>query len=73
MQDIGKILVFVGIATVVIGALLWSGRFPNWLGRLPGDLSYQNNNGGFSFYFPITTCILISVVLSLLSWLLRKG
>ncbi|HEX7928427.1 MAG TPA: DUF2905 domain-containing protein [bacterium] len=41
-----------------------------WLGRLPGDVSIQRES--FSFYFPITTCIVLSVVLSLLFWLFRR-
>jgi len=51
--------------------LLW--KFPGWfgwMGRLPGDISVQKGN--FSFYFPIVTCIVISVVLTLLSWLFRR-
>jgi len=44
----------------------WSGRGLGWLGRLPGDISYQS--GDFRFYFPVTTCVLVSVVLTLLAW-----
>jgi len=72
MQDLGKYLVVLGLVIAVAGAWLWSGRGFGWLGKLPGDISYQNQNGDFRAYFPITTCILISVVLSLLGWLMRR-
>ena len=57
-------LVIAGLLIAAIGALLWSGLGKGWLGRLPGDIHYTKNN--FSFYFPLTTSILISVVLTLL-------
>jgi hypothetical protein len=71
VQDIGRIVMIVGIILAIGGALLW--RFPGWfgwVGRLPGDISVQKGN--FSFYFPLVTCILISVILTLLSWLFRR-
>jgi Protein of unknown function (DUF2905) len=71
VQDIGRIVMIIGIILAIGGALLW--RFPGWfgwLGRLPGDISVQKGN--FSFYFPLVTCILISVILTLLSWLFRR-
>ena len=68
--SIGKVLIFAGIALILIGALVtFSGKMP-WLGKLPGDISIQKN--GFSLYFPITTSIIISVVLSLILILIRK-
>lgn len=70
MQDFGKIVVIIGLVLVAVGAWLWSGRGLGWLGRLPGDISYQN--GDFRFYFPLTSCILVSAVLTLLGWLLRR-
>ena len=70
MQDIGKILFLLGLLIALAGAWLWSGRDLGWLGRLPGDLSYQN--GDFKFYFPVTTCILVSIVLTLIAWFLRR-
>lgn len=69
MPEIGKLLVVFGIVAVVIGALLWSG-FGGWIGRLPGDIRIERGNGGF--YFPIVTCIVISVVLSLIFSLFRR-
>ena len=70
MTDLGKLLVLVGVMVTVIGILLWSGMGRGWLGRLPGDIQYTKGN--FSFYFPIITCLLASVVLSLILWLLRR-
>jgi hypothetical protein len=70
MNDFGKFLVIAGLLIAVIGALLWSGFGKGWLGRLPGDVNYSK--GDFSFHFPIVTCLLISVVLTLLMWLFRK-
>jgi len=60
----------VGIVLLGAGALLaLGGRLPFRLGRLPGDIAYQGRNG--SFYFPVVTCILLSVVLSLLLWIVN--
>ena len=70
MPNLGKLLVVAGLAIAAIGALLWSGFGKGWLGRLPGDINYKGDN--FSFHFPIVTCILISVILSLIFWLFRK-
>ena len=70
MPNLGKLLVVAGLAIAAIGALLWSGFGKGWLGRLPGDINYKGDH--FSFHFPIVTCILISVILSLIFWLFRK-
>ena len=71
MTEIGKSLIFVGIIIVLIGVIvLFSDKLPFNLGKLPGDISYKKEN--FSFYFPITTSILISIVLSLLFYLFSK-
>ena len=70
MTELGKILmVWGGIMLVVGGLLTLSGKIP-WLGRLPGDIIIQRDN--FSFYFPLTTCLLLSLVLSLVVALLRR-
>ena len=71
MQEIGKLVLIVGLVLVAAGAILW--RFPGlfrWVGKLPGDISFQKGN--FSFYFPVVTCILISIVITVLSWLFRR-
>ncbi|MGP8198849.1 MAG: DUF2905 domain-containing protein [Limisphaerales bacterium] len=70
MSEFGKILVVAGLVVAAAGALLWAGVGRNWLGRLPGDIHYSK--GGVSFYFPLMTCLLVSVLLSFLLWLLRK-
>ncbi len=68
--SLGKILVFAGIVLIVIGALFtFSGKIP-WLGRLPGDIFIQKKN--FSLYLPVTTSVIISIVLYLVLMLMRK-
>jgi hypothetical protein len=59
MQEFGKILVVTGLLIALTGGWLWSGRGFGWLGRLPGDVSYEQ--GDFRFYFPFTTCVLASI------------
>ena len=71
MSDVGKILMLVGLALVVLGGLIWfGGRLNLPLGRLPGDIRIEREN--FKFYFPLVTCLLISTVLTLIFWLLRR-
>jgi hypothetical protein len=70
MPEIGKLLVIIGGLTLIIGLLLWSGFGANWLGRLPGDIRVERGN--FGFYFPIVTCIIISLILTLLMSLFRR-
>ncbi|MGZ4961671.1 MAG: DUF2905 domain-containing protein [Limisphaerales bacterium] len=66
----GKLLVVVGIAIVLMGVMMWTGVGRGWLGRLPGDIHYSRDN--FSFHFPIVTCLLFSIVLTVILWLLRR-
>jgi Protein of unknown function (DUF2905) len=63
MRDVGKLIIIVGVVTTLVGLLLWSGFAPKWLGRLPGDIRIEREHA--SFYFPIVTCIIVSIVLSL--------
>jgi Protein of unknown function (DUF2905) len=70
VNDAGKFLVVCGLALVVVGVALWSGFGRGWVGRLPGDIHYQRGN--FSFYFPIVTCILLSILLTVILRLFRK-
>jgi len=70
MTELGKALVVAGLILTVAGVLLWTGFGKGWLGRLPGDIHVSK--GSFSFYFPIVTCLLLSLVLTLLLWLFRK-
>lgn len=73
MRELGKMLVYAGVALAAIGAVMSfaarSGGLPLRLGRLPGDIAYQGKHG--SFYFPVVTCILLSVGLTLLLWLVQ--
>ena len=71
MADLGKALIFFGAIIVVIGGiLLLSSRANLPIGRLPGDIVYRGKNT--SFYFPIVTCIVLSVVLSLIFWIVGR-
>jgi hypothetical protein len=70
MNEPGKLLVVTGLVIAGIGALLWSGWGRGWLGRLPGDINYTRGN--FNFHFPLVTCLLVSVALTVLLWLCRK-
>ncbi len=74
MRDLGKILLGFGAVMVCLGLILLaagnlSGKVP-WLGRLPGDIHIQRGN--WSFYFPITTSLIISLILSVLLWLFGR-
>ena len=70
MQHLGRLLVIFGCVIAVAGVLIMlSGKLP-WLGRLPGDIFLHRKN--FTFYFPLATSILISLLLTLLFWILRK-
>jgi hypothetical protein len=71
MMELGKVLMIMGAVILIIGVLLtFSDKLPFHLGRLPGDIIYKKE--GFSFYFPITTSIIISVILSLLFYLFGR-
>ncbi len=70
MSELGKVLVVIGCLVAVAGALLWSGAGRGWLGRLPGD--FHHSRGNFTFYFPLMTSIVASIVLTVILWLLRK-
>jgi hypothetical protein len=64
MRELGKLVVIVGVVTTLLGLVMWSGFVPKWLGRLPGDIRIER--GHSAFYFPIVTCIILSIALSLL-------
>jgi len=68
-QYFGKILISIGLVFIVLGLLLISGAKIPWLGKLPGDIRVEKEN--FKFYFPIITCILISLLLTLLFIVIR--
>ena len=70
LTDLGKMLILFGIVLVALGvALSLTGRVP-WLGRLPGDIVIRRDN--FVLVLPLTTCLVVSVVLSVLFYLLRR-
>lgn len=70
MAGLGKALIYLGLLLVVLGLIfLLGGKIP-WLGHLPGDLYVQRER--FTFYFPLTTCIVISIVISLVVYLFRR-
>ena len=70
MSELGKTLMLAGIAMCVFGAVLWLAGGKGWLGRLPGDVHIEKGN--FQFFFPLATCVVISIVLSLLLWFFRR-
>ena len=71
MQNAGKYILFIGIVLTVAGLILMTGGDKlRWLGRLPGDIRIEKEH--FRFYFPVTTMILLSLLLSLILHLLRK-
>ena len=70
MADLGRTLIILGIVLAVAGVLVsFSDRLP-WLGHLPGDIHVERER--FSFHFPLTTCIIISIVISLVAYLLKR-
>jgi hypothetical protein len=70
MRELGKFVVIIGIIMTLAGLVLWSGLAPRWLGRLPGDIRIERGNS--VFYFPIVTCIVLSILLSLLLSIFRR-
>lgn len=70
MHELGKLLFVAGVALVIVGAILWKTGGLGGLGQLPGDIFVRKGNS--TFYFPLVTCIIISIVLSLISWFFRK-
>ncbi len=70
MQAIAKTLIIFGVILIGVGVLLnFANRIP-FIGKLPGDILIQKKN--FTFYFPVATSILISIILSLVFWLLSR-
>ena len=71
MLNLGKVIVVLGVALIALGLLLMlAGRTHLPIGRLPGDILYRRKN--FSFYFPLTTSILLSIVLTLVFYFLSR-
>jgi len=69
MVPMGKMLIIAGIVMIVAGLFIQFGPRIPWLGKLPGDIRIEGKSG--SFYFPIVTCIVISILLSILLNLFR--
>jgi uncharacterized protein HemY len=70
IQNLGKLLIVLGVIVIAIGGLLlFSGKIP-WIGRLPGDILIQKKN--YTFYFPLATSIIISMIITLIFWLLGR-
>ena len=71
MSDLGKALIGMGVFVVLIGVLLIGASKLNMpLGRLPGDFSWRSKSGNTSFYFPLATSILVSILLTVLFWII---
>ena len=70
MRELGKFVVVIGIIMTLLGLVMWSGFAPKWLGRLPGDIRIEREHS--AFYFPIVTCIILSILLSLLLSIFRR-
>jgi hypothetical protein len=69
-SHLGKLLIVIGLLIAGIGCvLLIAGKIP-WLGRLPGDIFYRGKN--VSFYFPLMTSLIVSVILSLIFWFINR-
>jgi len=70
-MSLGRLFVILGVALVLAGLMMMLGeRLPIRIGRLPGDIVYRGKNT--TFYFPIVTCIVLSLVLSLVMWLIGR-
>lgn len=71
MNQLGKILIITGMILVIAGLIFYfAGDKLSWLGRLPGDIRIEKGNT--RFYFPVTTMILLSILLSVIMWIIRK-
>lgn len=71
MQQLGRTLLVVGAIVIVVGAFLYfDGKLPFRLGRLPGDIVHRGRNS--TFYFPLASCLVISVVITLILWIINQ-
>ena len=69
---IGKYIILIGVALMLIGLLIYFfGDKLDWVGRLPGDIRIDGENGG-GFYFPVITCLVVSLLLNLIIVLIRR-
>ena len=70
MRELGKSVAVAGVIITLVGLMMWGGFVPKWLGRLPGDIRIEREHS--AFYFPIVTCIVLSILLSLLLSIFRR-
>ncbi len=71
LQPLGRVFILLGFILIITGLFFMLGpKMPSWLGRLPGDILIRRGNS--TFYFPLTTSILASLLLSLIMWILGK-
>ena len=70
MAGVGKVLILVGILMVILGALFYLGARIPWLGQLPGDFTIKRER--FILYFPFATCLLVSLVITLVIYIIRR-
>jgi hypothetical protein len=70
MNDVGRALVVMGLVVALVGVVLMVAGRVSWLGRLPGDLYIQRGN--WSFYFPLATSVVVSVLLTVVFWLIGR-
>jgi hypothetical protein len=70
MSDLARLLMIAGSILLLLGLALWLGPKIPWLGKLPGDITYRRGN--FTFYFPLATSILLSIILTLIIYLFRN-
>ena len=70
-QNTGKYVILIGVVVVIIGTIIYLfNEKLQWLGRLPGDIRVEKEN--LKFFFPVTTMIILSVILNLIVWIVRK-
>ena len=70
MRELGRLLALFGGVITLLGFTLWGGFGVGWLGRLPGDIRIERGNS--AFYFPIVTCLIVSIVISLILSFFRR-
>ena len=71
MQQFGRTLLLLGAILVVVGAFLYfGGKLPFRLGRMPGDIVHRGQNS--TFYFPLVSCLVISVLITLIFWIINQ-
>ena len=70
MREVGKMLAVFGGLMMIVGLALWAGFGARWLGRLPSDIRIERGNS--AFYFPVVTCLIISILLSLILSFFRR-